>query len=47
MPKKTVNANLDSPRRALSNGGLGLVVTLLVRWEIIFLSACIGRAIQL
>ena len=26
--------HLDSPRRELSNGGLGIVVALLVRWEI-------------
>ena len=28
---KIVNADLDSPRRELSNGDLGIVVTLLVR----------------
>ena len=40
-------ADLDSPRRELSNGGLKSVQTLLVRWQIIFLSARIGRPIQL
>ena len=29
---KIVKADLDSPRRELSNGGLGIVVILLVRW---------------
>ena len=37
----------DSPRRELSNGGLKSVVTLLVRWQNIFLSARIRRPIQL
>ena len=32
-------ADLDSPRRELSNGGLESVATLLVRWQIDFLSA--------
>ena len=32
-------ADLDSPRRELSNSGPKSVVTLLVRWQIIFLSA--------
>ena len=40
-------ADLDSPRRELSNGGLKSVVALLVRWQINFLSARIGRSIQL
>ena len=44
---KIVKADLDSPRRELSNGGLGIVVALLVHWQIIFLSARIGRPIQL
>ena len=44
---KTDLADLDSLRRELSNGGLKSVVTLLVRWQINFLSACIGRSIQL
>ena len=38
---------LNSPRRELSNSGLKSVVTLLVRWQINFLSARIGRPIQL
>ena len=29
-----VRAESDSPRRELSYGGLGIVVTLLVRWQI-------------
>ena len=40
-------ADLDSPRRELSNGGLKSVVALLVRSQINFLSARIGRSIQL
>ena len=44
---KIVPADLDSPRRELSNGGLKSVVTLLIHWQIISLSACIGRPIQL
>ena len=32
-------ADFDSPRQELSNGGLKSVVTLLVRWQIVFLSA--------
>ena len=40
-------ADLDSPPRELSNGVLGIVVTLLVRWQINFSSARIGRPIQL
>ena len=36
---KLNQADLDSPRRELSNGGLKIVVTLLVRWQINFLSA--------
>ena len=42
-----VKADLDSPCRELSNGGLKSVVTLLVRWQIVFLSARIRRPIQL
>ena len=38
-PTKIVTADLDSPRRELSNGGLGIVVALLVRPGIDFLSA--------
>ena len=44
---KIDQADLDSPRRELSNGGLGIVVALLVRWGINFLSARIGHPIQL
>ena len=44
---KLDQACLDSPRRELSNGGLGIDVALLIRWKIIFLSAHIGRPIQL
>ena len=44
---KIDQADLDSPRRELSNGGHGIVVALLVRWGIKFLSARIGRPIQL
>ena len=40
-------ADLDYLRQELSNGGLKSVITLLVRWQIIFLSARIGRPIQL
>ena len=40
-------ADLDSPRRELSNGGLKSVAALLIRWQINFLSARIGRSIQL
>ena len=32
-------ADLDSPRRELSNGGVKIVVALLVHWQINFLSA--------
>ena len=40
-------SDLGSPRRELSGGGLGIVVTVLVRQQIVCLSACIGRPIQL
>ena len=40
-------ADLDSPRRELSNCGLGIVVALLVRWQINFSCASTGSAIQL
>ena len=33
---KMDKAGLDSPCRELSNGGLGIVVALLVRWQIVF-----------
>ena len=36
---KLDQADLDSPRRELSNGGLEIVVALLVCWQINFLSA--------
>ena len=38
MPKQkwTGRIDLNSSRQELSNGGLGIVVTLLVRWQIIF-----------
>ena len=39
--------DLDSPRQELSNGGLGIVVTLLVRRQIDFLCASRWLAIQL
>ena len=44
---KIYQADLDSPCQELSSGGLVIVVTLLVRWQIIFLSARIGRPIKL
>ena len=40
-------ADLDSPRQELSNSGLESAVTLLVRWQIDFLSDRIGHPIQL
>ena len=40
-------ADLNSSCQELSNGGLGIAVALLVRWQINFLSARIGRPIQL
>ena len=39
--------DLNYPRQDLSNGGLESFVALLVRWQIPFTSACIGRPIQL
>ena len=36
---KMTHAYLDSPRRELSNSGLGIVAALLVRWGIDFLCA--------
>ena len=44
---KIDQADLDSPRRELSNGGLGIVAALLVCWQINFLSAHNERPIQL
>ena len=38
---------MNSPRRELSNGGLGIVVTLLVACQINYLCASTGSAIQL
>ena len=39
--------DLDSPRRELSNSGLGTVVALLVRWGIDFCGLILGYPIQL
>ena len=36
-------ADLNSPRRELFIRGIGFIVALLVRWQIDFLSARIGR----
>ena len=49
FPEITVltETDLNSPHRELSNGGLKSVVAPLVRWQINFLSARIGRSIQL
>ena len=48
MDHATVDSeDLNCPCRELSNGDLGIVVTLLVCWQIYFLSARIGRQIQL
>ena len=44
---KLYQADLDSPRRELSNCRLKFVVALLVRRENIFLLARVGRPIQL
>ena len=44
---KLYQADLDSTRRELSDGGLGIAVTLLVRWKIDFLSDYTGVPIQL
>ena len=38
-PTKIDPEDLNSPCQELSNGGFKSVVTLLVRWQIIFLSA--------
>ena len=40
-------ADLDSPRRELSETGLGFVVALLVAWELDFLCDYHGGPIQL
>ena len=39
--------DLNSPCRELSSGGLGIIVTLLVHWQIGFSCASPGKAIQL
>ena len=39
--------DLNSPRRELSNGGLGIVVALLVCWQIDFVCVSTGDPIQL
>ena len=40
-------SDLNCPRRELSNGGLGFVLALLVRWQVDFLCVYTGGAIQL
>ena len=40
-------ADVNSPRGELFNGGLGIVVALLVYWQIDFLSDYTGDSIQL
>ena len=47
ITQKIYPADLDSPRRELFIRGLGFIVALLVRWQINFSSARIGRPIQL
>ena len=44
---KIAQLDLNSPRRELSNGGLGIVVTLLVAYQINYSCASAGSAIQL
>ena len=44
---KIHQADLNSPRRELSNGGLEIIVALLVHWQIDFLLDCTGDPIQL
>ena len=44
---KLDQADLNSPRRDLSNGGLGIVVTLMVCLKINFACASTGGSIQL
>ena len=46
-PTKMTHTYLGSPRRELSNGGLGILVALLVRRQIIFLCVSTGGPIQL
>ena len=43
---KLVTADLSFPCRELFNGGLGIVVALLICWKIDFLCACCWSAIQ-
>ena len=40
-------ADLDSPCQELSNSAIGIVVAPLVHWQIVFLRASTGLAIQL
>ena len=40
-------ADLDSPRQELSNGGLRIIVALLVCWQIDFRVFLLGGPIQL
>ena len=44
---KYVSIDLNSTRRELSNDGLGIVVALLLRWQIDFLCISTGGPIQL
>ena len=44
---KIVQIDLNSPRRELSNDGLESVATLLIRWQLNYLFASSGKAIQL
>ena len=44
---KLDQADLESPRRGLSNGGIRIVVTLLVHWQLNFVCASTGGPIQL
>ena len=44
---KLDQADLDSPCREFSNGGLSIAVAFLVCWQINFLLTRIGRLIQL
>ena len=47
MITENIPVDLDSPRRELFIRGLEFIVALLVRWQIVFLSARIGRPFQL
>ena len=44
---KLNQADLDSPRRELFNGGLGNAVALSIRWQVVFLCIYTGGPIQL